>query len=60
VARLRRFPEIGGRVPEFEELGLREIVHGNYRVIYRYEGNAVLILTVHHGAKPLTQSSLRE
>jgi plasmid stabilization system protein ParE len=60
VERLKDFPELGGPVPEAEETGHREIVHGNHRIIYRYSGRTVRILAVWHGAKPLGEGSLTE
>src|SRR5438132_508369 len=51
--RLREFPESGGTVPELEPLDYREIVFGNYRILYRYTGRTVEIVAVQHAAKPL-------
>ncbi len=54
---LSEFPSLGRRVPEFPELPYREIIVGNYRVIYRYEEqrNLVLIMSVVHGRQSLTE-----
>jgi plasmid stabilization system protein ParE len=43
-------PESGRVVPEYDEPTLREIIYGNYRIIYRVrkEENAVYIQTVWH------------
>ena len=51
VVKLRDFPELGARLDEFDLPQLREIQHGNYRVIYRYDGNRILVLTVFHAAR---------
>lgn len=51
--RLENFPLSGRIVPELNRKEIREIIHGNYRVIYRVLGNKVEILTVHHGARLL-------
>ena len=55
VSRLARFPLSGRFLPEFPMTGLREVVIGNYRVIYRAVPSArqVKILTVRHGARRL-------
>jgi toxin ParE1/3/4 len=52
VGRLSRFPKSGRIVPEMENEAIREIIYGNYRIIFRIlrEGSEVEILTVHHGA----------
>ncbi|MBI2340645.1 MAG: type II toxin-antitoxin system RelE/ParE family toxin [Deltaproteobacteria bacterium] len=44
--RLTRFPQSGRIVPELSRNEIREIVVGNYRVIYKLSGRRVLILTV--------------
>jgi plasmid stabilization system protein ParE len=38
---LSRFPESGRRVPEVRRKDLREIVMGNYRLIYRVKGQEI-------------------
>ena len=35
---------------------IREILHGNYRVIYRLTDDSLQILTVHHSARLLDSS----
>jgi len=56
VERLRRFPGSGVRVHEWDRPDLREIVVGNYRVIYRLKESVVEMLTVIHAASRLSQS----
>lgn len=53
VGRLRMFPESGRVVPEFPSSGLREVLIGDYRIIYRFlkRMQTVQILAVHHGAR---------
>ena len=53
VARLARFPNSGRMVPEFPTSGLREVIVGHYRIIYRIltGKSRVEILTVRHGAR---------
>lgn len=53
VSRLERFPTSGRAVPEFPSSGLREILVGNYRIIYRIvkDASRVEVLTVRHGAR---------
>jgi len=55
VLNLSEFPSIGRRVPEFPHLPYREIIVGNYRVIYRLEEKQerVLILSIVHGRQLL-------
>lgn len=55
VERLQQFPESGRHIPEFPHLPHREIITGNYRIIYRYDANnqEIRIVTVAHGARLL-------
>ncbi|MFA5422273.1 MAG: type II toxin-antitoxin system RelE/ParE family toxin [Phycisphaerae bacterium] len=56
--RLKRFPEIGRIVPEFNEPSIREIILGNYRIVYRLKDDFAEILTVFHGSKLIDPSNL--
>ena len=53
VERLEKFPKSGRIVPEIMQDDFREIIHGNYRIIYRLQSNSVSILTVRHGRQIL-------
>ncbi len=46
----------GRPVPEFHELGYRELLVGSYRVQYRIEEKTVWIAIVVHGRRLLTES----
>lgn len=50
-----RFPEIGRALPEFPREAWREILTGNYRIIYRVDAKAqrVIVLAVVHGMQIL-------
>jgi plasmid stabilization system protein ParE len=56
--RLELFPESGRIVPELNEHLIREIILGNYRIVYRITHTAVEILTVYHSARLLTPNEL--
>jgi toxin ParE1/3/4 len=47
------FPEMGRMVPEFRDAGLRELVQGSYRIIYRskLDPKVVFILRFWHAAR---------
>ena len=51
VDRLAHFPQSGRVVPEMDDACTREVIVGNYRVIYDTTGEAVRILSVIHGAR---------
>jgi len=54
VERLLRFPKLGRVVPEAQDESIRELVHQNYRIIYRIAGERIEILTIVHGSRDLT------
>jgi len=56
--RLAMFPRSGRTVPELKNPDLREIILGNYRLIYRIRSGDVQILTVHPAARPIDPDQL--
>ena len=52
---LRAFPQRGRMVPEYTDPRIRELIVGNYRLIYLWvaDEDLVRILTVYHGARQL-------
>jgi len=48
--RLASYPRLGRTVPELGHENIREVIVGNFRVIYRVRPDAVQLLTIHHGA----------
>ena len=53
-------PAIGRTVPEFNEKTIREIIIGNYRVVYRIKSEfQVDILRIYHSARLLSDDSLK-
>ena len=59
VDKLEQFPQSGRVVPELKEENTREIIVGNYRVIYDIVQSKVRILTVLHGARLFQNPKLR-
>ena len=53
VGRLGSFPQSGRVVPEVGDESLREVIHGNYRLVYRLQVEAVEVITVYHAARLL-------
>lgn len=52
----RIFPELGRRVRETDDELVREVIHQNYRIIYRVEPARFLVLAVLHGGRDLGQA----
>ncbi len=55
--RLEIFPDSGRVVPELNEHSVREIILGNYRIVYRIQYTTVEILTIYHSARLLRPDS---
>ena len=53
IDKLISSPEIGRIVPEIKNNQFRELIYGNYRIIYRIEKNQISILTIRHGMQIL-------
>ncbi len=51
-------PKIGRMVPEFNNENIRELINGNYRIVYTLKNRfQVDILTVHHSARLLNTNT---
>lgn len=50
---LKTSSETGRIVPEIERNEIREILYGNYRIIYRIEKSSISILAIRHGKQIL-------
>jgi plasmid stabilization system protein ParE len=59
VEKLIDFPQLGRVVPEINDENYREIIKGNYRIIYRVGLNNISILTVRHGKQILPIDELK-
>ena len=59
IEQLRSHPEIGRIVPEINEHQFRELIYGNYRIIYRIETKQISILTIRHGKQILPINEIK-
>ena len=59
VERLSRFREMGRIVPETNNPSIREILFGNYRIVYRLKLDTPEILTIYHGSRILDPNRLK-
>lgn len=50
---LEAFPKSGRKVPEFDSETIRELIEGNYRIVYRIYPNHIGIVRIHHSARKL-------
>jgi toxin ParE1/3/4 len=51
-------PYAGRSVPEFEDNLIREIIEGQYRIIYYIKHGQIDVLAVIHGARLLSEEML--
>jgi addiction module RelE/StbE family toxin len=59
VEQLQSNPEIGRLLPEINEREFRELIYGNYRIIYHIETKQISILTIRHGKQILPIDEIR-
>ncbi len=57
ASHLQTFPLMGHIVPEFPHLTYREILSGNYRIIYKYDESSseIIVMFVAHGRRLLNE-----
>jgi len=56
---LKRYPLAGKPVPEMNNEIFRELIEGNYRIIYKIiDVETIHILTIHHSARDLMRRQL--
>ncbi|WP_028895270.1 type II toxin-antitoxin system RelE/ParE family toxin [Syntrophorhabdus aromaticivorans] len=59
VEELKKFPEIGRVVPEIDNKSIRELIYGNYRIVYHVEETRLSVLTVRHGKQILPVDEIK-
>lgn len=53
VERLLNFPQSGRIVPEKDDPEIREIIVGRFRIVYRYRGTTIEVVTVFQASREL-------
>lgn len=58
---LKLHPKSGRIVPELNDKNIRELIEGNYRIIYRYLSvkNCIEILTIHNSYRNLIVHNIK-
>ena len=56
---LKTSSQSGRIVPEIHREDIRELIYGNYRIIYRTEKNKISILTIRHGKQILPTEEIQ-
>jgi len=60
VESLASSPKLGRIVPEINKDQYREIIYGNYRIVYRLEEKQISVLTIRHGKQLLPVEEILE
>jgi plasmid stabilization system protein ParE len=55
---LSKFPEMGRTVPELSGTGVREVVEGRYRIVYRIQAKLIQVVTVFEGHRQFPTEEL--
>ena len=55
---LSKFPEMGRMVPELPGTGIREIIEGRYRIVYRVQTKDIQVLAVFEGHRQLPSGDI--
>jgi len=56
---LKTSPELGRIVPEIMKADIRELIRGNYRIVYSYISKQIAILTIRHFKQILPQKGIQ-
>ena len=59
AGQLADFPQSGHHIPETPRRDIRELILGNYRIIYLADSRQVSILTVRHAKQRLPHEDLK-
>ncbi|MBU0483823.1 MAG: type II toxin-antitoxin system RelE/ParE family toxin [Proteobacteria bacterium] len=59
VQLLESSPQLGRVIPETHSDDIRELLYGNYRIIYRLEQTRISILTIRHGKQILPTEDIK-
>jgi toxin ParE1/3/4 len=57
---IKDFPKAGRAVPELGSESIREILYGNYRIVYKIKGEIASIMTIRHFKQILPLKEMEE
>ncbi len=60
MATIKDFTRAGRAVPEVEAASIRQLIYGNYRIIYKIKDETAYILTIRHFKQILPLSGIKE
>lgn len=54
---LQQLPNAGRMVPELNNKDIRELIEGNYRIIYTFKRKEISVLRIHHSSRQISKST---
>lgn len=48
VSKLESLPKMGRKLPEIKTENIREIIYGNYRIIYKISDESIQLMAIRH------------
>ena len=55
---LLRFPYMGRKIPEFNDVNFRELIYKSYRIFYKVNSNIDILKVFHHSRNILNSKSI--
>jgi len=53
--KIKVYPKLGRKVPEYNLNEIRELIYQNYRIIYKTSKKKIYIVSIFHAARDLTK-----
>ena len=60
TTRIEQFPRSGRMIPEIGREEYRELIVGDYRIVYRLDGDAAVLLTVFRSSRLFPMEAVEE
>ena len=60
IGGIKAFPKAVRAVPELDSVSAREIIYGNYRIVYKIKDESAYIMTIRHFKQILPLKELEE
>lgn len=56
TSKLKTAPLIGKKFEKYDDENIRELIFKNYRIIYEIESKQIVILTIHHHSRSISNN----
>ena len=60
ISRIELFPYSGRMVPELDREDMRELIVGDYHIVYRVDGEIALLLTIYRSSRLFPRDLIEE